>query len=90
MLGLYEEALVQYDELDALFSQFVVNGVTSECVSWLNNFQKPLEQWHGLKFGYSTLSSDSPSVLELRSYLFAKQAHMLLSTNKVWEVCIYT
>lgn len=85
MLGLFEEALVQYDELDALFSQFVVNGVTSECVSWLNNFQRPLEQWHGLKFGYSILS-DVPSVLELRAYLFAKQAHMLLLTNKVWEV----
>lgn len=25
MLGLYEEALVQYDELDALFTQFVLN-----------------------------------------------------------------
>lgn len=85
MLGLYEEALVQYDELDALFSQFVVNGVTSECLSWLSNFQKPLEKWHGLKFGYSTLS-DIPSILELRAYLFAKQAHMLLLTNKVWEV----
>lgn len=85
MLGLYEEALVQYDELDALFSQFVVNGVTSECVSWLSNFQKPLERWHGLRFGYSTLP-DKPSVLELRAYLFAKQAHMLLLTNKVWEV----
>lgn len=85
MLGLYEEALVQYDELDALFSQFVVNGVTSECVSWLANFQKPLEKWHGLRFGCSTLS-DIPSVLELRAYLFAKQSHMLLLTNKVWEV----
>ena len=26
MLGLYEEALVQYDELDALFTQFVLNS----------------------------------------------------------------
>lgn len=25
MLGLYEDALVQYDELDALFTQFVLN-----------------------------------------------------------------
>jgi len=25
MLGLYEDSLVQYDELDALFTQFVVN-----------------------------------------------------------------
>jgi len=26
MLGVYEEALVQYDELDALFTQFVLNS----------------------------------------------------------------
>ena len=25
MLGLYEDSLVQYDELDALFTQFVLN-----------------------------------------------------------------
>jgi len=25
MLGLYDEALIQYDELDALFTQFVLN-----------------------------------------------------------------
>lgn len=85
MLGLNDEALVQYDELDALFSQFVVNGITSECVNWLHKFQKPLEKWHGLKLGPSKLTLN-PSILELRAYLFAKQAHMLLLTNKVWEV----
>uniref|UniRef100_A0A6P7FLM5 Trafficking protein particle complex subunit 10 isoform X1 n=1 Tax=Diabrotica virgifera virgifera TaxID=50390 RepID=A0A6P7FLM5_DIAVI len=85
MLGLYDEALVQYDELDALFSQFVVNGITSDSVSWLGSFQKPLERWHGLKLGCSKLPKD-PSILELRAYLFAKQAHMLLLTNKVWEM----
>ena len=26
MLGLFDEALVQYDELDALFTQFVLNS----------------------------------------------------------------
>ena len=25
MLGLYDDALVQYDELDALFTQFILN-----------------------------------------------------------------
>ncbi|KAG5877673.1 hypothetical protein JTB14_013918 [Gonioctena quinquepunctata] len=85
MLVLYDEALIQYDELDALFSQFVVNGITSECVSWLSTFQKPLERWHGLKLGPSELPKD-PTILELRAYLFAKQAHMMLLTNKTWEM----
>lgn len=26
MLGIYDEALVQYDELDALFTQFILNS----------------------------------------------------------------
>ncbi|CAG9863619.1 unnamed protein product [Phyllotreta striolata] len=85
MLQLYDEALIQYDELDALFSQFVANGITSDSVGWLSNFQKPLARWHGLKLGYSKLSNE-PSLLELRAYLFAKQAHMLLLTKKVWEM----
>ncbi|CAH0550130.1 unnamed protein product [Brassicogethes aeneus] len=85
MLGLNDEALVQYDELDALLSQFVANGITSECVNWLGEFQKPLERWHGLKLGPSSLSK-TPSILELRAYLYAKQAQMLLLTNKVWEM----
>ena len=25
MLGLYDDAMIQYDELDALFSQFILN-----------------------------------------------------------------
>ena len=29
MLGAYDEALVQYDELDALFTQFVLNSNVS-------------------------------------------------------------
>jgi hypothetical protein len=89
MLGLHEEALVQYDELDALFSQFVVNGITGESINWLGDFQKPLEQWHGLKLNNSSVLSDSPSLLELRAYLFSKQAQMLLRANKVWEVSCY-
>lgn len=85
MLGLYDEALVQFDELDALFSQFVVNGVTCESVAWLSDFQTPLERWHALKLGPSQLIKN-PSILELRAYLFANQAHMLLLTDKVWQV----
>lgn len=28
MLGLYDDAMIQYDELDALFSQFVITKVS--------------------------------------------------------------
>lgn len=85
MLGLNDEALVQYDELDALFSQFVANFTVCDNLKWLCQFQRPLERWYGLKLGPSLLE-DTPSLLELRAYIFAKQAQMLLLTNKVWEV----
>ena len=33
MLGLHEDALVQYDELDALFTQFILNhAVGGRCI----------------------------------------------------------
>lgn len=86
MLGLHDEALVQYDELDALFSQFVVNGHTGDAVNWLTNFQKPLEKWHALKFTSCPELQDEPSLLDLRAYLFSKQAHMLTLSGKIWEV----
>jgi len=36
MLGLYDEALVQYDELDALFTQFVLNSNVGGTVIFKN------------------------------------------------------
>ena len=37
MLQQFEDALVQYDELDALFSQYVVNfGAGGKCLKMLN------------------------------------------------------
>jgi len=30
MLGLYDDALIQYDELDALFTQFVISQKAQE------------------------------------------------------------
>ncbi|ENN81340.1 hypothetical protein YQE_02251, partial [Dendroctonus ponderosae] len=85
MLGLNDEALVQYDELDALFSQFVANFTTCDNLKWLSQFQRPLDQWHGLRLKPS-LVEDTPSLLELRAYIFARQSRMLLLTNKVWEM----
>ena len=35
MLGLYEEAMVQYDELDALFTQFVLNHAAGGKISFI-------------------------------------------------------
>ncbi|XP_044735186.1 trafficking protein particle complex subunit 10 isoform X2 [Chrysoperla carnea] len=94
MLGLYDEALVQYDELDALFTQFVVNSHMGETVEWLSRFQKPIEQWRQPILGRPLTREDRSAVLangpapllEFRSYLYSRQAAMLLLLFKPWEV----
>lgn len=93
MLGLYDEALVQYDELDALFTQFVLNSNVGDTPIWLNLFQTPLNNWGGVNLSNGTnhqlrnlLAECKASLLDLRSYLFSRQCAMLLSLNKPWEV----
>ena len=39
MLGLKEDALIQYDELDAMFDQSVENFASGGKVFYFNNFQ---------------------------------------------------
>ncbi|XP_043257656.1 trafficking protein particle complex subunit 10 isoform X1 [Colletes gigas] len=93
MLGLYDEALVQYDELDALFTQFVLNSNVGDTPIWLNLFQTPLNNWKGVNLSNGTnhhlrhlLAECKASLLDLRSYLFSRQCAMLLALNKPWEV----
>lgn len=93
MLGIYDEALVQYDELDALFTQFVLNSDVGESPEWLSTFQPPLNNWAGVKLD-NTIDNNlrklipecKASLLDFRSYLFSRQCAMLLLLNKPWEV----
>lgn len=93
MLGLFDEALVQYDELDALFTQFILNSSVGESPSWLSNFQKPIETWKGVclspnvPYKYRELIKECKSTLiEFRTYLFQRQSAMLLLNSRPWEV----
>ncbi|KAG8225562.1 hypothetical protein J437_LFUL002079, partial [Ladona fulva] len=101
MLGLYDEALVQYDELDALFTQFVLNSSVGETPSWLCSFQRPLEKWSGIWLnqslrngglgmeeneGRKLIQNGCASLLDLRGYLFSRQCALLLLTCKPWEI----
>ena len=47
MMGLHEESLIQYDELDALFTQFVLNCAVGEVPGWLAAFEKTPVDWGG-------------------------------------------
>uniref|UniRef100_A0A1B6CSP2 Uncharacterized protein n=2 Tax=Clastoptera arizonana TaxID=38151 RepID=A0A1B6CSP2_9HEMI len=93
MLGVYDEALVQYDELDALFTQFVLNSNVGDTPDWLCSFQVSLESWPGLLLTNSInielrrqIKDNTISLLQFRSYLFSRQCTMLLLSCKPWEV----
>ncbi|XP_055614149.1 trafficking protein particle complex subunit 10 [Uranotaenia lowii] len=93
MLGQYSEALVQYDELDALFSQFILNSVYGEKQKWLNIFDQPLYAFHGISLNpikmqetRNKIISQSVNLLEFRSYLFERQCLLLNANGKPWEI----
>ncbi|XP_053694364.1 trafficking protein particle complex subunit 10 [Sabethes cyaneus] len=93
MLGQYSEALVQYDELDALFSQFILNSVYGEKQKWLQIFDQPLYAFHGISMNpvkmeetRSKIIIQSVNLLEFRSYLFERQCLLLDTNGKPWEI----
>lgn len=93
MLSLYDEALVQYDELDALFSQFVINSNVGEIPQWLARLSQHYDQWHGLCLSSAVykqlrkqLNSGDINLIELRNYLFSRQSELLFLLNKPWEL----
>lgn len=94
-LTLFDEALVQYDLLDALYTEYISS-------SSFNNKDEPLykqwtsfESWQGLCLDMNSLHSQDlrqrivdkkASLLDLRNYLFAKQCDLMLMQNQPWRV----
>ncbi|XP_038059010.1 trafficking protein particle complex subunit 10-like isoform X2 [Patiria miniata] len=88
-----EDALVQYDELDALFSQFIINTHAGDNPAWLSSFVAPCTCWDGLNLlpsvidgKRSLLETGNVALLELRNYLFARQCVLLFTMQRPWEV----
>uniref|UniRef100_A0A8C5KBM9 Trafficking protein particle complex 10 n=2 Tax=Jaculus jaculus TaxID=51337 RepID=A0A8C5KBM9_JACJA len=93
MLQQFEDALVQYDELDALFSQYVVNFGAGDGANWLTFFCQPVKSWNGLVLRKpidmekrELIQRQAATLLDLRSYLFSRQCTLLLFLRRPWEV----
>ena len=93
MLSLYDEALVQYDELDALFSQFIINSNVGPMPLWLSRLCQQSDQWQGLcletkvhKQLRDRLTKHDMTLIELSNYLFGRQSQLLFLLNKPWEL----
>lgn len=93
MLGLHTEALVQYDELDAMFSQFVMNASFGDTQTWLEIFQQPLNSFHGITMNAKKMATtrqkicdNTVNLLEFRSYVFERQATLLSAAEATWQI----
>ncbi|KAM4699256.1 trafficking protein particle complex subunit 10 isoform 2-T2 [Discoglossus pictus] len=93
MLQQFEDALVQYDELDALFSQYVLNFGAGDGANWLSSFCQPVQSWDGLALRKpidmekrDLIQRGRATLLDLRSYLFSRQCTLLLFLQRPWEV----
>ncbi|XP_033741399.1 trafficking protein particle complex subunit 10-like [Pecten maximus] len=94
MLGLYDDALIQYDELDALFSQFVLTqATTGKKPAWMSKFMKDCNSWAGLSLRKAInhdkrdrVKHNEATLLDFRNYLFSRQCALLFLLGKPWEV----
>uniref|UniRef100_A0A669F731 Trafficking protein particle complex subunit 10 n=1 Tax=Oreochromis niloticus TaxID=8128 RepID=A0A669F731_ORENI len=93
MLQQFEDALVQYDELDALFTQYVLNFGAGDTANWLGSFCAPVRNWSGLLLRRPIdmekrdgIQRGEASLLDLRSYLFSRQCTLLIFLQRPWEV----
>ncbi|KAL4232651.1 Trafficking protein particle complex subunit 10 [Mactra antiquata] len=93
MLGLLDDAMIQYDELDALFTQFILNHASGQSVPWLKSLMEPCKTWAGLSL-YKSISwekrdlikDNKASLLEFRNYLFSRQCAILLLQQRPGEI----
>lgn len=93
MLTLHSDALVQYDELDAMFNLFVINTVFGEKPKWMKTFEKPLNNFRGISMCKKDIDSvrkkimnQTVTLIEFRNYLFQRQCQLLNSMNNQWEI----
>ncbi|PVD28442.1 hypothetical protein C0Q70_11030 [Pomacea canaliculata] len=98
ILGLKDDALIQYDELEAMFDQFVENHANGgifkvSCFVGCLPLVRPCKSWLGLSLAKSLdhdlrdrVKHSLTSLLEFRNYLFSRQAALLFSMGRAWEV----
>lgn len=92
-LQLHSDALLCYDEIVTVFSQYVTNSSFGERSLWLKNFRGPISYFHGIsltrpdKFEMrEKIFKGEVTILDFRNYIFERQAHLLLTTESQAEV----
>ncbi|XP_018494809.2 trafficking protein particle complex subunit 10 [Galendromus occidentalis] len=93
-MTLYEDALVQYDELDALLTQFVINAAhEQESPMWLQNLTDCKDSWRALCMksvcpvgDRGPFENSRGSLLDLRNMLLVRICNILILLCRPWEM----
>ncbi|CAO3578607.1 unnamed protein product [Absidia cylindrospora] len=90
IMTLYEDALIQYDELEASFFQVL----RDKALAWFGHFggTDPGDDSGNIldfkrKDYRDLINKNIISVFDFRSYLFARQCRMLLKLQRIVEIC---
>lgn len=93
MLSLHSDALVQYDELDAMFNLFIMNTMYGEKPKWMKIFEKPLNNLRGITMCKKDFQEvrqkvidETVTLIEFRNYLFQRQCVLLNAMNYQFEI----
>uniref|UniRef100_A0A6G1SKM0 Trafficking protein particle complex subunit 10 n=1 Tax=Aceria tosichella TaxID=561515 RepID=A0A6G1SKM0_9ACAR len=98
-LTLFDEALVQYDFLDALFTDYISSLGLEDIRDPLHEQWTKFNSWPGLCLDMSCEHSESlrkrivnrqASLLDFRNYLFAKRCDLMFMQNQPWRVAAAT
>jgi hypothetical protein len=81
------------EEKKKLLSSTFFWGIFLESPKWLEGFCGQFCDWTGLSFDRTVnkklrdgIINGTPTLLDVRNYLFSRQSQLLLQTNKPWEV----
>ena len=93
MLSLHSDALVQYDELDAMLNLFIMNTMFGEKPKWMKIFEKPLNSLRGITMCKKDMmevrqkiTDETVTLIEFRNYLFQRQCILLNAMNHQYEI----
>eukprot|EP00158_Paraphelidium_tribonemae_P008881 Partr_v1_DN28717_c1_g1_i2_m62817 putative trafficking protein particle complex len=94
-MGLFEEALVLYDELEASFIQCLDSNLQKDAIPWSENFgaNDPMDDSASIlsvnrKLYQKMIAQNSISLFDFRTYLFARQVHLLKCSIRPVELCL--
>ncbi|RDD37411.1 Trafficking protein particle complex subunit 10 [Trichoplax sp. H2] len=88
LMGLDDECLIQYRELDALLSEFISDAINKNSIKWFNNLENQYKSWNGVLWHYDKdfkaqlMSSRNVTFLDFRNYIFSRQSNLLIRLNQ--------